>query len=160
MLPLVPVQQCELFARGFVDLSASSSQNGLINEDSSLAETSFLTLTHNTKKCWAEDVFEELPALISGTPPSWYHDATWAHVKLRWIYALPTVIILFLHFLFTLTFPLYGPSLGDPIHSTRQLSTGQPGRAEKAEMWKSISRIPQNTKTEAQGKSHATHWTV
>lgn len=52
-LLLEPAYKCLLFVRGFVDLSATSSQNGLIREDSSLAETFLLILAHNTKKCWA-----------------------------------------------------------------------------------------------------------
>lgn len=97
-LLLEPGHKCRLFVRGFVDLSATSSQNGLIRGDSSLAETFPLILTHNTKKCWALlwRFFEVLPALIPGTPPPGTVEPTRAHVKMRQIHALPNVIILFL----------------------------------------------------------------
>lgn len=63
---------------GFVDLSATLSQNGLIREDSSLAETFLLKPTHMHKEVlgFTKEVFEILPALISGTPPLGINEAT------------------------------------------------------------------------------------
>lgn len=131
-----------------MDLSATSSQNGLIREDSSLAETFLLIATHNTKKCWAlQKRFLKycLPSFLHTS--SWCHEATWAHVKLRQIYALPTVIILLLCILFLHSFSsLWIWPGGSYLCDQAAVNRAGWQTAEEPEMWNSISRTPQNTK--------------
>ncbi len=67
-LLLEPACLCLMFVRGFVDLSDTSSHNGLIREDSSLAET--FRLIHKEVLGSIREDFDVLPALVSGTPPS------------------------------------------------------------------------------------------
>lgn len=110
--------------RGFVELSTTSSQNGLIREDPSSADISRHTDSQHK---------EALPALVSGKPPLGIMTRTWAHVKLRQIFSPTNVIIRFLCLSYSLTpFSPCESGLVDPIYVTRQLPTGQPDRLQRS----------------------------
>lgn len=110
--------------RGFVELSTTSSQNGLIREDPSSADISRHTDSQHK---------EALPALVSGKPPLGIMTRTWAHVKLRQIFSPTNVIIRFLCLSYSLTpFSTCESGLVDPIYVTRQLPTGQPDRLQRS----------------------------
>lgn len=91
----------EKFVRASVDLSATSSQNGLIREASFLAETFLIRLTTQRRVMLYSRGFWSIGCPRSWHASSWYREVTQAHVKLRQIYALPNVIILFLRLLFS-----------------------------------------------------------
>lgn len=91
----------EKFVRASVDLSATSSQNGLIREASFLAETFLIRLTTQRRVMLYSRGFWSIGCPRSWHASSWYWEVTQAHVKLRQIYALPNVIILFLRLLFS-----------------------------------------------------------
>lgn len=133
----------EKFVRASVDLSATSSQNGLIREASFLAETFLIRLTTQRRVMLYSRGFWSIGCPRSWHASYWYREVTQAHVKLRQIYALPNVIISVFYSLTSFSL-LCGSGLGDPIYVTRQLSTGQPGRLQRSLKWKAIS-TPQNT---------------
>lgn len=126
------VAWCLLLVRGFVNLSPTSSQNGIIREDSSFAETFLLILIHNTKRCGALEVFAVLPALVSGTAPLGV--MTRPEHTLNWDRSTPQQMLSSCYSVSQSLTPFSHCESGlvDPIYVTRQLPTGRPGRLQRS----------------------------